>query len=394
MNQRTSTDRETLVTSAKQVAEKLRPFEAEHEQRRMLHPDAVQILRESNLFKVIQPSRIGGFEADISTLHAVGKELAYGCAASSWVYMVTAAHTWILGMYPEVAQDELRASDPDTILPGSLASNGKAALVDGGFRVTGRWQFGSGCDYGKWVIVGAMQSNSTRDDPKHVHVLVPAGDFEIDDTWHTLGLRGTGSKDIIVNDAFVPTHRAMPTGTLFDGSSPHARSHKTFCYQLPVLATLTFCLTAPTLALTQRIYDEFIKLTAIRKDRYDGSTKAKKPSVQIRVAESWAEIQSAELLIEEIARIFDHAGEFARPLDVQTRVELKMRASYAVTLCRRAADRLFDAAGANAIYERSPLLPLIQNLHTMSHHAIVDFDNNAAALGSNALGLGPGTILF
>ena len=186
----------------------------------------------------------------------------------------------------------------------------------------------------------------------------------------------------------------MATGTLFEGGSPHARSHETFCYQLPVLATLTFFLTAPTLAITHRIYDEFVKLTAVRKARYDGSTKAKKQSVQIRVAESWAEIQSAELLVAEIARIFDRASELGEPFDVQTRVEVKMRASYAVTLCRRAADRLFDAAGANSIYERSPLLGLLKNLNTMSHHAIVDFDNNAAALGSNTLGLGPGTILF
>ncbi len=394
MIERNPIDRAALIVNAKQVADKLRPFESEHEKRRTLHPDAVQILRDSDLFKVIQPQRIGGFEAGISALHAVGKELTCGCAASGWVYMVTAAHTWMLGMYADSAQDELSASDPDTILPGSLASSGKADLVAGGFRINGRWQFGSGCDYGKWVIVGATQSNSTREDPKHVHALVPEGDFEIDDTWHTLGLRGTGSKDIIINDAFVPTHLAMATGTLFEGGSPHARSHETFCYQLPVLATLTFFLTAPTLAITHRIYDEFVKLTAVRKDRYDGSTKAKKQSVQIRVAESWAEIQSAELLVAEITRIFDRASELGEPFDVQTRVEVKMRASYAVTLCRRAADRLFDAAGANSIYERSPLLGLLKNLNTMSHHAIVDFDNNAAALGSNTLGLGPGTILF
>ena len=131
MIERSPIDRAALIVNAKQVADKLRPFESEHEKRRTLHPDAVQILRDSDLFKVIQPQRIGGFEAGISALHAVGKELTYGCAASGWVYMVTAAHTWILGMYADSTQDELSASDPDTILPGSLASSGRLILSPG-----------------------------------------------------------------------------------------------------------------------------------------------------------------------------------------------------------------------------------------------------------------------
>jgi alkylation response protein AidB-like acyl-CoA dehydrogenase len=394
MNIGQPTSREKLVGTATEVAANLRALEAGNQQHRMLHPDAIALISDAGLFKLIQPARIGGMEADIPTLQAVGRALSLGCAATGWVYLVTGAHTWILGSFPQAAQDELHADDPNTFVPGSLASNGKAQIVDGGFQVSGRWQFASGCDYGRWALLCSMQSDSTREDPKHIHYLVPASDFAIEDTWYTLGLRGTGSKDIVVENAFVPAHRTMPTGDLFEGVSPHAQAHDSFVYEFPVLASLTFLVTGAAMALADRIYAEFVSLTSHRRDRYDGSTKAKKATVQARLGESWSEIQCAELLVGEIASTFDKAREKRQAFDVQTRLDVKMRASYAVTLCRRASDRLFDAAGANSIYERSALLPLIQNLHTASHHAIIDFDNNATAFGSQALGLGPGTILY
>lgn len=306
----------------------------------------------------------------------------------------TGAHTWILGMYPDGAQDELRESDPDTILPGSLAASGRAQIADDSFRVSGRWQFASGCNYGRWALLCATQSHSTCDDPKHAHFLVPSGDFTIKDTWHTLRLRGTGSKDIVMEDVCVPISRSMSTGELFESTSEHARPHKSLVYQFPVLCSLSFLLTAPVLALTRRIYDEFAHLTSSRRDHYNGSSKARKATTQFRVAESWSELECAELLVKEVATIYDDARRSRKPFDAQTRIEIRMRASYAVTLCRRSADRLYDAAGTNAIYERSPLLPLMPTLHAASHHAAADFDNNGTAFGSQTLGLGPGTILF
>ena len=296
-------------------------------------------------------------------------------------------------MFPETAQDELKAADPETFIPGTLASQGKAQLVDGGVRVSGRWQFASGCDHARWGLFAAMQSDSTPEDPQHVHVIVPSTDYTIEDTWYSMGLRGTGSKDVIMDDVFVPGHRTMPTGELFEGVSEPARAHDSFVYQFPVLCSLTYLLTAPVLALTRRIYGEYLDMTVSRRDRYDGSFKAKKAPNQVRIAESWAEIQSAELLVQDITRIFDTALAKREPFDIDTRIEVKWRASYAIRLCRRAADRLFDAAGANSIYDRSALLPLVQSLHTASHHAAADFDNSATSFGSYKMGLGPGTWL-
>jgi alkylation response protein AidB-like acyl-CoA dehydrogenase len=385
---------EELVSRAEAVAEKVARFELESDQRRSLHPESVAAMREAGLFKVIQPRRIGGYEQGLPTLQAVSRALGAGCTAASWVYTVTGAHTWVMGMYPEEVQDEIYEDDPDTLIPGTLAAQGKATPVDGGFRISGQWQFASGCDHARWGLFCARQTDSEKGAPKHIHVMVPASDYRIEDTWHVMGLRGTGSKDVVMDDAFVPAHRAMATGDLFDAATPAASRHATGVYRFPILPSLTYLLTGPVLAITDRIYEAHVERTAGRRDRYDGSSKAGKQATQIRVAESWAEIRSAKAFVREIEK--DYRGWLARderPSD-EERISVKWRAAYAVRLCTRAADRLFEASGANTVYEREPILRLVESLHTAAHHAAADFDNNATSFGSFALGQGPGTFLI
>ncbi len=383
-----------LVGRAREVAEVVAQHERESDDARSLHPASVAALRDAGLFKLIQPRRIGGYERGLSTLHAVARALGAGCTATSWVYTVTGAHTWVLGMFPEETQDEIALDDPDTIIPGTLASQGKATPVDGGFRLSGQWQFASGCDHARWGLFCAKQTDSSGNEPKHVHVMVPSRDYRIEDTWHVMGLRGTGSKDVVVEGAFVPAHRTMPTGQLFSAESPAATRHATHVYQVPVLPSLTYLLTAPVLAITQRIYDAHVERTAGRRDRYDGSSKARKAGTQMRVAEAWAEIQCADALVRETTGELERLVDQGLRADDATRIAIKWRASYAVRLCCRAADRLFEASGANTVYEREPILRLVQSLHTAAHHAAADFDNNATSFGSFALGQGPGTWLL
>jgi len=383
-----------IVARAREVANRVARHELESDARRSLHPESMAALRDSGLFKVIQPRGVGGYELGLPTLHAAALELGAGCTSTAWVYMVVSAHTFVLGMYPAATQDEVAAADPDTVIPGTLASMGKAVPVDGGFRVSGQWPFASGCDHARWGLFCAKQTDSKPGEPKHVHVIVPATDYRIEDTWYVMGLRGTGSKDVVLDDVFVPAHRAMPTGQLFAGESPHATLQASRTYQVPVLPALSYLLTAPTLATARRIYDVHVERTAGRRDRYDGSSKAAKPATQLRVAESWAELQSAEAFVRDLGtHIGDRVAAGAR-FDDAARVEIKWRAAYAIRLCCRATDRLFDAAGANTVYDREPIARLVACLHTAAHHAAADFDNNAVSFGSLALGLGPGTVLL
>ena len=387
-------DHDEIVRRAQTVAETAARHELESNQQRTLHTESVAALSRAGLFRVMQPQRIGGYEMNLSTLHAAALALGAGCASTAWVYMVLGAHTWVLGMFPEEVQDEIFADDPETRIPGTLASQGKATRVDGGFRVSGQWQFASGCDHARWGLFCAAQTQAAPDEPKHIHIMVPASDYRIEDTWHVMGLRGTGSKDIVLEDVFVPALRAVPTGALFGAETPAAARQATHVYKLPLLPGLTYCLTGPVLAMTRRIFDRFVERTTGRRDRYDGSSKVQKVGLQLRVAESWAELQCAEALVQGLGRTLEHLVGERVDVDVATRVEIKWRASYAIRLCCRAVDRLCAASGANTVYDREPLQGLVQSLHTAARHAAVDWDNNATSFGRLRLGLDADTWLL
>jgi alkylation response protein AidB-like acyl-CoA dehydrogenase len=380
------------VAVARAIAPRLAAVSAEGERLRRLHPDAVAALRESGLSRLLTPRRFGGHEAPIREQILACAELGRACSAASWVTMVCGAHTFVLGSFPEACQEEVLA-DPDVLIAGTLASQGTVERVDGGWRLDGRWQFASGVDHSPWLLIGARQvkDEDDADRIRNAHVVVPKADLVVDDTWYTLGMRGTGSKDLVAESVFVPAGRAMPTGALFTGTSPHARAP---LYRLPVLAGLSSMLAGSVVGTAERGIELFVETTRGRRDVYGGSGKAASPALQRRIAESSAELASARACLGRICERFDAAMAADRPpLAVATRAAIRFDAAYAVELSRRAVGRLYDAAGAHAVYDASVLQRVQRDLQTASHHAIVDFDGVSEIAGRIALGLDAGTPL-
>lgn len=380
------------VRAARAIGSRLAAVSQESEALRRLHPEAVAALKESGLSRLLTPRRFGGHEAPIREQILACAELGRACAAASWVTMVCGAHTFVLGSFPDACQEEVFA-DPDVLIAGTLASQGTVERVDGGWRLDGRWQFCSGVDHSPWLLIGARQvkDEGDADRIRNAHVVVPKADLVVDDTWFTLGMRGTGSKDLVAESVFVPAHRAMPTGALFTGTSPHGRAA---LYHLPVLAGLASMLAGSVVGVAERGLELFVEATRGRRDVYGGSSKAASPGLQRRIAESSAEVASARACIERSCARFDAAMAADRPpLEVETRAAIRFDAAYAVELSRRAIARLFDAAGAHAVYDASALQRVQRDLQTASHHAIVDFDGVSEIAGRLALGLDAGTPL-
>ena len=132
--------------------------------------------------------------------------ISEACPSSGWVLGVVGAHHWCMGAFTETAQEEIFGDRQDALIAGTLSWQGVATAVDGGYRVNGRWQFGSGVDHSHWVMLGCADAETRA---PLVHVVVPRADIEIDDTWHVMGMCGTGSKDVITRDIFVPAHRTI-----------------------------------------------------------------------------------------------------------------------------------------------------------------------------------------
>ncbi len=359
------------LAAARSILPRLEATSARSEHLRRLDDDAVAALRESGLTRLITPRRFGGFEFSPSAHIQTCAELAHACSAASWVLMVCVAHDYVVGRFPEECQREIYERDPSNLIAGTLAPQGTVTHVPGGWRLDGRWQFGSGCDHSPWFLFGARVINPETEGPLAYHVMVPQTEVMMDDTWHTLGMRGTGSKDLIVRDVFVPDYRAMPTYPLFMGLSPHA-THAT--YRLPVMAGLSSMLCGTVLGTAERALERFVERTRERHD-ITGVSKAMNGNLQRRVAESGAELAEARRVLNTICDRFDAAVAADHiPMSVTERVELRFNAAMVVELSRRSVERIYAASGAHSVYECDPVQRAFRDINTACHHAIIDFD--------------------
>jgi 3-hydroxy-9,10-secoandrosta-1,3,5(10)-triene-9,17-dione monooxygenase len=193
-----------------QRARDLIPHLAERAERaetlRTLAPDTEQDLHQTGLYRMLQPKRVGGSELDYGVLVEVGAELARGCASTAWNLTNLASHHWMLAMFPEVAQSCVWDKKPDALIASSfIFPVGKARTVNGGYSLSGRWPFSSGVGVCGWNMLGGIVADGTAAVmPGHRVFLLPRSDYDIIDTWHAAGLKGTGSHDIACEDVFVP----------------------------------------------------------------------------------------------------------------------------------------------------------------------------------------------
>ena len=375
------------LRAAESIIPRLETSSPRSEGLRRLDAAAVAALKEAGLVRIFTPKRFGGYELAPRAHILACAAVARGCHAAAWVLMVCGAHTYVVGRYPERCQREVFGTDPDVLIAGTLSTQGTIEPAEGGWILDGRWQFGSGVDHSPWLLIGARPADSSAGYHGQ-HVVVSRSELEVDDTWHTLGMRGTGSKDIVARRVFVPSHRAMESGPLFLGtfSEPAAP-----VYRLPVMQGLASMLAGTVLGMAERGIERFIDYTKTRKDVYYGGRKAASAGIQRRIAEASAELAAARALVERICDEFDAAMiEDRPPLDVKLRARLRRDAAFAVELSRRAVDRVFAASGAHAIYDRSDLQRLHRDIHTATHHQIADFDTAAELWARLALDLEPG----
>ena len=369
-------------SAARAILPRLAATTDESDHMRRLTDDAADALRDSGLSRLITPKKFGGFELSPSAHIWACAEIAHACSAASWVLMVCVAHDYIIGRFPEECQREVYEGDADNLIAGSLAPVGSMERVDGGWRLSGRWMFGSGCDHSPWFILGTKVANPGPDDYLIRHVIVPRDRVEIDDTWHTLGMRGSGSKDLVVNAAFIPEHRTMPTYPTFLGLSPHGKAP---VYRLSVYSGLPAMLSGSVLGMAEAGVRAFVEATSTRTNPY-GIAKGKSATMQKRVAESTAEVAAARRLLGDMCDRFDtFMAVDEPPMSAQDRIQMRWDAAYVVELSRRAIERLYAASGALGLYEGNAVLRAYRDINTACHHAVVDFDTISGLMGQFTL---------
>lgn len=362
-------------------------------------PDAtVEDFRNAGLFRIVQPARWGGYELPLCTMLDAVAIVGRACGSSAWCLTVLAVHNWFIGLFPDEAQADVFGDDPDAILAAVFYSGGTVTPVDGGFRLTGRWSFASGCDHGDWIALGAnVQSDADETVPDVRSVLVPRADFTIVDDWHVSGLRGTGSKTVVVDDVFVPEHRLLSLPAAIMGCAPGAEVNTAPLYRMPFASTLALALAAPSVGIARGALDLFREQAKGRVRAYtaaNNATAAQNSLVQLRLAESTCEVDAAELIMRRDADELAYRIEAGEEISLELRARARVSTAYALELSRRAVSRILATAGGRAIYDTNPLQRAMRDLDTMGAHVALSFDSAAEQFGAVDLGLPPTTLLI
>src|SRR6516225_5079700 len=336
---------------------------------RQLPAETIAEYHAAGILRILQPQRFGGMQGRFSLFSRIVEELTYGCASSAWVYAVLAEHQWIIAQYPEQAQIDVWGEDPLAVASSSLAPREAARPMPGGWRLSGRYPFSSGCDYAQWAIIGTFLGE--KGDPRGVaYLLVPLAEAEIVDDWQVLGLLGTGSKSLILRDVFVPEHRSVMVSDLFAGTSPGALVHPDY----PVLRAprgflVSYSLPPVAIALGRRALDIACATLARRVSR--GVTRvADSEVVQMALGEAAAAIDAATLLLHTGR---DHStAEVSSGRRITEAEALRARRDmvYAQHQVSWAVDRLCELDGARWVYDNDQLGAIRRDVMTiLTHHA-------------------------
>jgi len=296
-------------------------------------------------------------------------------------------HHWMLALYDERAQDEVWGPNPDVVIPSGIAyPQGRGRRVDGGFVISGCWNFSSGVDHGDWNMLAVMVRDGERV-VDHRMCLVPKADYEILDDWHTLGMRSTGSKSVRATDVFVPEHRALSMYLARGGSEfPGARVNANPLYRVPLAALGSHCLAGAGVGNAQAALELTIEAIKERSTTYTAMRMRDFQAVQLRVAESGAKVDAARLIIRADCLEAERIAVDGRVPSIEEKLRFKRNVAWAMALCTEAVDTLHALAGANGIYDRYPIQRLFRDQHALAAHIGFSWDAQGAPWGLVILG--------
>ena len=371
----------------------LAPMLADHasqaEQERKPVDSVMQAIEDTGAYRWFVPKQYGGYEFSLNGFMQVGMALGEACTSTAWVTTFCMEHNWLMALYDRAGQDDIFGSNPYIIAPGSLAPNGRATPVDGGFRITGRWQWGTGVMHADWVMVGALMPVEGQEAPSLGMFVMPRDEAEVLDTWHIEGMVGTGSNDIMVEDVFVPGNRVVDLAKVRDGTSPGSKLHASPIYKMPMLPVLGLTATAPMVGAARNAVKLFEERMAGR-NIYGTATKQKERALaQSRLAHAKVEMQS---IVNQLMHVSDEVTDWGvrgEPCPELDRARLRVDLGHIVRRSRNVVRDVVEACGASAHFLDNPLQRILRDLNTGSCHTVFDLDVSTENYGRLLVGLEP-----
>ncbi|MGA8845386.1 MAG: 3-hydroxy-9,10-secoandrosta-1,3,5(10)-triene-9,17-dione monooxygenase oxygenase subunit [Nocardioides sp.] len=376
-----------VLDGVRDVLPTLRERADETERLRVVPEASIKELEETGFFKLLQPQRFDGHEADPIDFYTAVRDISGACGSTGWVSSVVGVHPWQVALFADEAQQAVWGEDTNTRLSSSYAPTGKATVADGGYQLSGKWSFSSGCDHCSWVLLGGLVFNAEGQVVDFKTFMVPREDYEIVDVWNMVGLAGTGSNDIVVNDVFVPEAFTLSMGETGACRGPGQEQNTSDLYKLPFHSIFTGTITTPIIGMAMGAYEEHIEMQQKRsRAAYLGEKASLDPFAAVRIARASSEIDAAWALL--VNNIREEQSYVAKGEKIPLRSRLKVRRDQVLGSQRAidAIDALFEASGGRALTKGTYLQRAWRDAHAGRVHAANDPERALQMFGAHEFG--------
>lgn len=388
-------------SASQPLAERIRPHldaiaerAAKTEAARCVPTENIDLLRDAGFCRALAPAQIGGDERDLFDYCEGVRAVTKACPSTGWLAGVLMVHPCAIGQYERSVQDEVWASGPDTIMCSSGSPVMKARLVDGGYVVSGRGRWSSGCQHAEWAMVGAKVPDLSdaqfpeRNYRNHLF-MIHRSEYTIDETWYSAAMRGSGSHDLVFDEVYVPHRRSEDVIAMTFGYSSGAGTVDSWLNRVPFPLIFSVFFPAVALGCADGMVEEFTKRQRTRKSVMSGAPGILHPSGQLRLAESVHELQSLSSYFREVLDSIQAFGERGERLTETKFHEMQHRLPFITSRAVGIVQRLFEGAGASALLDANPMQRYWRDAHAARLHFGSDYDSSMIMHGRNMLGLAP-----
>ncbi|MDO9495290.1 MAG: flavin-dependent monooxygenase [Nocardioides sp.] len=359
----------------------------EAERLRVVPEASVKELEETGFFRLLQPKRFDGFEADPVTFYTAVRDIASACGSTGWVASVVGVHPWQVALFADEAQQAVWGEDTSTRLSSSYAPTGKATVTDGGYTLSGKWSFSSGCDHCSWVLLGGLVFNEEGNVIDFKTFMVPREKYTIVDVWHMVGLSGTGSNDIVVEDQFIPEAFTLSMGETGQCKGPGQEQNTSDLYKLPFHSIFTGTITTPIIGMAMGAYKEHVEMQQARsRAAYLGEKASKDPFAMVRIARASSEIDAAWALLTNNIREEMACVERGEKIPLGLRLKVRRDQVIGSERALEAIDTLFEASGGRALAQGTYLQRAWRDAHAGRVHAANDPERALQMYGAHEFG--------
>ena len=379
---------ETLAAHARAMIPTLAGRASAAAKARRQPAETIAEMQDAGFFRVLQPKRWGGYEMDLHTFYDIQIALAEGDMSPAWIYGVVGLHPWLVALLDDRAAEDIWGKDTSTLICSSLAPGGTATPADGGYRLSGRWKFSSGCEHCAWCVLGAQLPPAADGTSERILLFLPQSACSIVDTWHVAGLAGTGSHDIVVVDAFVPAYRTQSMLDNFHCRGPGQAVNTAPLYRIPFGQIFVRGVSTAAIGALRGMLNAIVAYSQTRVTRV-GDKATEDLAAQLVCAEAADTIETLTATLHRNFRTLEGYAERGEIAPLELRLQYKYQSAAVTERCSALAARLFKLTGGSGLYDEHPFGRMLADLNAGRQHNANQYETVARNWGASLLGLTP-----